>query len=145
MKVVFNFKIAFRKKGLESFALLKMNFIEKFQFIKKTYFQGTFAKLRIKTQLRLRYMSKRAYGHRLLLSSRRLVRHAADDDFDITKKKGKGTDANIIHYQMKLIKSVVLKITSFGSNSPKIKKIDETQGFSNMYRVKSASTSLKTS
>lgn len=59
-------------------------------------------------------MSKRAYGHRLLLPSRRLVRHAADDDFDTTKKKGKGTDANIIHYQMKLIKSVVLKITSFG-------------------------------
>ena len=115
MKVVFNFKIAFRKKGLESFALLKMNFIEKFQFIKKTYFQGTFAKWsKFKTHLRLRYMSKRAYGHRLLLPSRRLVRHAADDDFDTTKKKGKGTDANIIHYQMKLIKSVVLKITSFG-------------------------------
>ena len=34
-------------------------------------------------------MSKRAYGHRLLLPSRRLVRHAADDDFDTTKKKEK--------------------------------------------------------
>ena len=34
-------------------------------------------------------MSKRAYRHRLLLPSRRLVRPAADNDFDVTKKKGK--------------------------------------------------------
>ena len=34
-------------------------------------------------------MSKRAYRHRLLLPSRRLVRPAADNDFDVTKKKEK--------------------------------------------------------
>ena len=90
MKVVFNFKITFRKNVLESFALLKMNFIKKFQFIKKTYFQGTFARWsKFKTHLRLCYMSKRAYRHRLLLPSRRLVRPAADNDFDVTKKKEK--------------------------------------------------------
>ena len=88
MKVVFNFKITFRKNVLESFALLKMNFIKKFQFIKKTYFQGTFARWsKFKTHLRLCYMSKRAYRHRLLLPSRRLVRPAADNDFDVTKKR----------------------------------------------------------
>ena len=34
-------------------------------------------------------MSKRAYRHRLLLPSRRLVRPAADNDFEVKKKKEK--------------------------------------------------------